>query len=379
MNFKFLSRLFAIPLLAAGISLGQAAPAFGDLTLSSLVPAATVPLNPPVTCATNGVTVFDSEDLASLCLNAPLALPILGTCPQPITSSGFFKLTGDVTCLDQTWITVGADNVVIDLNGHTVTCVGPGFQASCQEDFPANDDFGVDTNGHNNVHVFSSQPGGTIKNFVTGVFVNGGSNVKVKQLLFDGPPRILANDRPPSQGIRVKMANASCNGNIRIGGGVQTGNEVRNYTEGIEVDDSSCVEIGFNNVHDNNSDPHECHGIVIEDSAHLNIHHNNVHNNGEGLATDGGLTLRGPGTTDVLVTGNTVGTSITDANNGDGISVRNFAHGNNIVNNVMKHNAFFDAAARPPSSPPLNFWGQNNDCITQTTPEPPPGTCTATS
>jgi hypothetical protein len=390
MNFKFLSRVIAIPLLALGISVGQTAPAWGDITLSSLVPTATIPLNPPVTCL-NGVTVYDSGDLASLCVGPTLLAPLSPACPQTITSSGFFKLTGSVSCADTTWLTIGADNVVIDLNGFTASCLAPGdgYQGTCQE--ADGDDAGVDTNGHSNVHVFSSQPGGTLKGFDKGVWIRlMSSNVKVKQLTITGPasPGPFANPRPPSQGIAVEMANMPlCLGNIHLGGSVSTGNAISNFTEGIELMDSNCVEIGFNNIHDNNSDPVPCHGIHAEDSAHLNIHHNNVHNNGENLLIDGGITLDGSMTMDSILTGNTVGTTSADANNGDGISVRGGATGNMIVNNVMKHNGgalsgsvFFDAAARPvPLLAPPNFWGQNNVCITQTTPQPPPGTCTATS
>jgi hypothetical protein len=47
----------------------------------------------------------------------------------------------DINCMDQTWITIGAGDLTVDLNGEIVTSIGPWYQGSCQEGSPA-DDFG---------------------------------------------------------------------------------------------------------------------------------------------------------------------------------------------------------------------------------------------
>ena len=354
-------------------------PGAGLAQLSTLVPLDTVSLAPPLTCG--DVTVFDADDVATLCVDPSLTIPlVVSSCPQTV-GPGFFRLANDVVCADNTAFIVVADNTIIDLNGHKVVCTGAGFKGSCQGPGAGTEpDVGVDTGGHNNVHVFSHVPGGTINGFDRGIDIKGGSNVKVKQLTITGPPSSGrgTNPRPQTQGIHV-MGVTCGGGNIHLGGGVNTGNDVSNHTEGIELEQADCVEIGHNLVHDNNSDPFECHGIVADNSAHNNIHGNDVEANGEDLGIDGGLTLQGLSTTDSIVTNNVVSN-----NNGDGISARRGAFGNQIVNNTMLFNGvpfagsfFFDAASGPQraNGAAVNFWDFNNVCNTQTTPEPPPGVC----
>src|SRR5437660_6159221 len=63
-------------------------------------------------------------------------------------------LTMDITCTDSTWITIGADNITVDLSGRIVQCVGSGYQLTCQGDpFVVGDDFAINTNGHRNIRI----------------------------------------------------------------------------------------------------------------------------------------------------------------------------------------------------------------------------------
>src|SRR5438552_1023998 len=123
-----------------------------------------------------GISVSPAE---AVVLNPP--------CGSTVTSNVI--LTMDITCTDSTWITIGADNITVDLNGKIVACTGPGYQLSCQEDPPLDDDFGVDTNRHHNIRIISSNEDerGVIKGFVVGVWVRGGSYVKVNGLTVTGP------------------------------------------------------------------------------------------------------------------------------------------------------------------------------------------------
>jgi parallel beta-helix repeat protein len=315
---------------------------------------------------------------------AQAAPPTVVACNTVVTTD--VQLQNDLICTNTDGLIVGADGVKIDLNSHFIRCVDPaGYKGSCQGPGPftgidPTPEVGIDTNGFSNVNIFSHRPGGTIDGFDRGVWVRGpGENINVKRLIVTGPSGVpRPNPRPITQGILV--SDIECpdppNGIVHIGGGVPNGNDVSNHTEGIELENADCVNVGHNFVHDNNSDPFECHGIILNNSSNNNIHNNRVERNGENLLFDGGLTVRFAGSTNNTLTDNDV-----SFNNGDGISMRGGANGNQIVNNTMLANGgllagivFFDAAARPPVAG-ANFWNENNVCNTQTVPEPPPGVC----
>src|SRR5207302_7572847 len=186
-------------------------------------------------------------------------------------------------CIDMTWITIGADNITVDLNGRIVTCMGTGYQGSCQES--SSGPFGINTNGHRNIRIINSneEESGVIKGFDVGVWVNGGSNVRVKGITITGPHKLPLNPRPPAQGIRVTGVacglynDASKDANLVV---KISQNTVSNHLDGIDLNQASCVKVQGNTVFDNNSDLFECHGILLENSSHNKLVDNNVFGNG---------------------------------------------------------------------------------------------------
>jgi hypothetical protein len=270
------------------------------------------------------------------------------TCPS--TVSGHVVFDSDVVCADNGGLTVGADGTTIDLNGFKLRCVGAGYKGSCQGPvLLAEPDVGVNTNGHSNVKI---NGGGNIDGFDRGVWVNGGAHVKVQKLNITGPDGMPgANPRPVSQGILV--TGTACPGaDIHL-----IGNAVRAHSEGIELNGTGCVDVKYNFVLDNNSDPSECHGIIANDSAGNKILNNLVTDNGEAIGGDGGITLQGQGSTDNAVAQNTVMFT-----NGTGIAIRFGASGNTVVNNLALYNSRGDLAEVAASG---NTWNVNNDCETE--------------
>jgi parallel beta-helix repeat protein len=347
-----------------GASANPPTPINADVT--SLVPT-TITLATPTLCG--DITVYDQEDLSTLCSPTTLAsTPItLSTCPQVV--SGSVRLETDITCVNSTALIVGSDNTVIDLNGHKISCSGEpgGYFGSCQSTI--NDDYGVWTNSHNNVHVFSHVPGGTITGFDMGVRVESSQNVKVKQLTVTGPPGAPGFPRPLTVGVFV--VNSSCS-QVRVGGGTATANDISNATRGIQVQDSSCDYVGSNRVHDIRDYRNlaaRALGISLVRAPNNQVRDNIVTNSGDNEPQDAAIDLRALAaqTTGNLIVGNTA-----DGNLGNGIAMRQSASGNDIVNNEMINNTQFDAYSDQSG---VNTWNNNNRCHTQTTPQPPPGVC----
>ncbi len=316
------------------------------------------------------------------------------SCEQPV--SGTVKLANDLVCTDTDGLVVADDNTVIDLNGHRISCKGNGYQESCQGIAPTgaapdeDPDNGVDIDERRNVHVFTSVPGATIEGFDNGVDIRQSDNVKVEHLVLTGPPRPgPANPRPPSHGVLVRGATCG-GGNIHIGTGQKSGNDVSNHNQGIAVN-GDCVSVVHNRARDNNSTAAlifgfpfipNSNGILLSNAAHNVVRGNEAERNGDGDLTptgpDSGIQIRREESTDNLVTNNVV-----NGNMGDGISLRLGANSNHIVDNTMLLNGgrpeLYDAAGRgapggPPGSEPLNEWNRNNRCLTQNA-EVPPGTC----
>ena len=320
------------------------------------------------------------------------------SCNMPV--SGTIKVANDLVCPDTKGLIVVADNTVIDLNGHRISCVGSGFEGSCQgvaptggvsEPDPAFDN-GVEIDRRHNVHVFTSVPGGTIEGFDNGIRIRNSQNVKVEFLTITGPVgTIVANPRPASHGVLIN--GSSCDGPIHIGTGQFSGNDISNHNQGVAIN-GDCVDVVHNRLHDNDggltvragvpTGAVPSNGLLINDGSKNVVRGNEIFNNGdEDASDDAGLRIRRQGSTDNLVTNNVVKDNL-----GDGILLTEAARANYIVNNTMLGNgvagsgtAFYDAAGRAaPGGPPdtenpvLNRWNQNNRCLTQNH-EVPPGTC----
>lgn len=323
------------------------------------------------------------------------------SCEQVVT--GTVKLANDLVCPDTDGLIVGSDNTVIDLNGHRITCVGSGFEGSCQGVAPTggvseinqtfSEDNGVEINRRHNVHVFTSVPGAKIDGFDNGVRIDRSRDVKVEFLAITGPPgTAVANPRPASHGVLIN--GSSCDGQVHVGTGQRSGNDISGHNQGVAIN-GDCVDVVHNRLHDNDggltvrggvpTGAVPSNGLLISDGARNVARGNEIFQNGdEDASDDAGVRIRRQDSTDNLITNNTV-----NKNLGDGILLTEGALDNFITNNTMLLNgvvgsgtAFYDAAGRgapgePPddtADSPLNDWNQNNRCLTQNE-EVPPGTC----
>lgn len=315
-------------------------------------------------------------------------------CGQVV--AGTIKLANDLNCVETDGLIVGADNTIIDLNGHRITCTGVGYLGSCQgiangitlpDEEPED---GVLIEGRNNVHVVDNKSGGTIEGFDNGIRIERSTEVKIERLTITGPPSPGEfNPRPFSHGILIR--GAQCTGgvsNIHLGTGQSKGNDLSHANQGIAIN-GSCVSVVHNRVHNNNStDSVPSNGILINGGSNNVVRANEVFANGDpperdNLKQDGGITMRN------RANNNHITNNIVNDNLGDGISVRTESFSNKMDNNTMLRNGaetsgtlYYDAAGRDapggyPGDSPLNEWNPNNVCITQNA-EVPPGICGAT-
>lgn len=306
------------------------------------------------------------------------------TCNMPV--AGTIKVANDLVCTDTDGLVVVADNTIIDLNGHRISCVAPGtgYLGSCQgiaavggavDEEPED---GVNITGHVNVHVFDSKDGGTIDGFDNAIRIERSQDVKIEHLTLTGPPGDLVNPRPFSHGVLIRGSTCAGDTQIHIGTGQFSGNEMMNHNQGIAIN-GSCVSVIHNIVHDNDSNGSvPSNGILLNQASNNVVRGNEVFNNGDEvdpINQDGGITMRNNSRNNHIVNNEVL------SNFGDGISVRLGSEANFIDNNIMLLNGgalagivYYDAAGR--GSGPLNKWNQNNQCVTQN-PEVPPGVCGA--
>jgi len=99
--------------------------------------------------------------------------PVTVSCGQTITHS--VKLANDLTNCPNNGLLIGADNITLDLNGHTIDGDGEIVQ-DCPPDQPC--DIGVGNDGHNGVTI----KGGKVREFGEGVFVLGASHNRLHGL-----------------------------------------------------------------------------------------------------------------------------------------------------------------------------------------------------
>lgn len=284
-----------------------------------------------------------------------------------VVGPGLVKLDADLACNETNAspaaLTVGANGTKIDLNGFTISCTGSGYQGSCQ----GLGHGGIRTDGFSRVTIAGP---GTIAGFTAGVFVHGGSDITVRNLVVTGPSD--PTQRPEiAQGIEVTMVECPTPPDFVVH---IRRNEVSNHLIGIDLGLAGCVDVSHNYVHHNRSDIHgPSVGINVEVSDRNRIAHNRVEKNGAGVVNEAGIKLDGSAFNRVI------GNDASD-NDGHGILAQGMfqggSHDNVISNNEARHNSLFDLAAENAGTG--NLWHSNNHCLTQGGSGPnliPPGVC----
>ncbi|HJT82908.1 MAG TPA: NosD domain-containing protein [Nitrososphaeraceae archaeon] len=105
---------------------------------------------------------------------SPQSLAISPSCGQVITQNVI--LTSNLRCADSDGLIVGASDIVIDLNGHTIT--GP----NSDRDIKTSSKVGISVPNMNNVVIKD----GTIEEFQAGILMTGSQNVEVSGIVSKG-------------------------------------------------------------------------------------------------------------------------------------------------------------------------------------------------
>jgi hypothetical protein len=193
-------------------------------------------------------------------------------------------LTHDLTGCPGNGLVIGADDVTLNLNGHTVA--GDGIlQEPCPGDEPC--DVGIDNSaGHARVRIL----GGSITDFATGVLVAGAQLNDLRHLLvarsyFAG---IVVAD---SSGTRLRSSTAAYNGLTTDSGGIVlfTSRDSRivrtwllgNGDAGLFAAESDNNFIAHNTVTDN------IHAGIALDGRGNDVRRNRVARNGDGIIVTG--------------------------------------------------------------------------------------------
>jgi parallel beta-helix repeat protein len=316
------------------------------------------------------------------------------TCGTQLMTS--VTLTADLVCTNSVGLEVGADNILIDLNGHTISCINPaGYLGSCQVFANAPPGFvpgivfpGNGTSGRHNVVIRGP---GTITGFTHGVEIYNGHGIVIEGVTITGPtiPKSVdfINQRGPTQGVEIQ--NSRCNTNPFAPGwtAVVQFNDISNQTYGINLQGASCVLVNANQIHDNGGpDPNfGSFGVLLNElsttgghvpSSNNFIFENTITRNGVNEKDNAGILIsasfQGQAANNVVSTNNVSG------NCGDGIAVADGASNNNISQNIVLNNStstyggqchnvlpgmFFDVDAI--FAGPGNIWNTNNVCKTK--------------
>jgi len=276
-------------------------------------------------------------------------------CGQTILVSTVFD--GNVgPC--STGLTVGADNITLDLNGFTLSgTASPG------------EDAGISVNGRTGVTVKN----GTVTLFDAGVSIDGGSRNTVTNMQ-------LLNNRGTGAvfGDGVAVFQSDYN--------VITNNKVRNNGpyDGIGLVVSNFNLIDSNQITDNNQSPNNTAGIRLENIAaqRLSSNDNTVTNNLVSNSGTFGIQVFAGGSRNVIrnnqvfsnrldgITvfaggnGNTIETNVARSNGGSGVYVRGAAGSfgapmdNQVLRNQSFGNAVFDLRDGTPNCG-TNQWHGN--------------------
>ena len=325
------------------------------------------------------------------------SLTLLSHCAFAIqcgdTVSGTVTLAADMVCNNINGLNVGADNTTINLNGHTISCIGPGFNGSCQwvdgvSGLPSR--AGIYSSNKKGIKVVGP---GTISGFLYDVYIYGGTGHTVSGLTLTGPvTKLVGNHRGLAIGVAVN--NAVCGpvnpltGVAGYSANVYT-NTAQNQSQGIAIADTSCAQIIRNTASNNTSASGGSHGILVSGGSHNTIMGNTASLNGLNRTFDGGIRITYSSTNNMInsTDSNSVSSNIVQSNCGSGITVGPHSTNNNIYTNTSKFNgvsaqggscdvpaagAFHDLTEEV--SGQGNIWNANNICHTQTA-NIPAGVC----
>jgi parallel beta-helix repeat protein len=135
-----------------------------------------------VACQATGPQAQASPTASTAAASAsgtPTATPALTVVPQTAQCgqriNADFVLANDMTCTADAFV-INADNVTLDLGGHTITGPGMGPQTWPQ---PQLDSVGVRTGGHTNVTIRN----GTISQFSTGIYFVDMQNSRIEDVV----------------------------------------------------------------------------------------------------------------------------------------------------------------------------------------------------
>ena len=224
-------------------------------------------------------------------------LAISPSCGQVITQN--VVLTSNLNCADSDGLIVGASDIVIDLNGHTVS--GPDVDS--QE--KTSSKVGVMIPNMNNVVVQD----GTIQGFQAGILMTGSQNVEIKGIvskdnqigafstgasIVNAHLSILMNNQIGFAGHSTQQATIENNilyQNTLAGitlvnsdNGVLTLNSITESGNGLYVDNqSNNNNVNFNNVLLNTIDLNNANGLPVNTNANTFDQNNCMTSNPSGI------------------------------------------------------------------------------------------------
>ena len=224
-------------------------------------------------------------------------LAISPSCGQVITQN--VVLTSNLNCADSDGLIVGASDIVIDLNGHTIS--GPDVDS--QE--KTSSKVGVMIPNMNNVVVQD----GTIHGFQAGILMTGSQNVEIKGIvskdnqigafstgasIVNAHLSILMNNQIGFAGHSTQQATIENNilyQNTLAGitlvnsdNGVLTLNSITESGNGLYVDNqSNNNNVNFNNVLLNTIDINNANGLPVNTNANTYDQNNCMTSNPSGI------------------------------------------------------------------------------------------------
>jgi large repetitive protein len=230
-------------------------------------------------------------------------------CGATITADT--RLTSDLTNCSSVGLIIGADDVTLDLGGHTVTGDG------------VSDVEGIRAVGHDHVVIEN----GSVRNFVEGVVIIRATTTRVRRLRLSGHRHVgvlatdssdVSIDHTTSRHIRFSALFAARSSRVRI-----AHNTVTTSGGGVFLDRVAAARVSGNRITSNGQ------GIALQAADRGRVIRNQV-----SYTSDGDGIFLGERSTNVLVGRNRL------VGNAGGIGLADGAHANVVSTNLSRGNAF---------------------------------------